>query len=266
MNYSVLMTVYQKDDPKHFSEAIESMLKQTVPTNDFILVCDGKLPIGLNRVIAGYGNKLKVIRLDKNYGLGIALNKGLASCSNELIARMDSDDISLPDRCEKQIREFENDDQLSVLSGTVQEFSGDVLLQKRALPEYNDEIIEWSRKRNPFNHPAVMFRKSAVIKAGGYTEDFHLFEDYDLWTRMLRNDEKAKNLTDVLLYMRVSDNTYKRRGGKNYAKALLKFHNHLRKSGWIDLRSFLTCAVPHAGVCVMPNTLRKKVYKTLRES
>lgn len=242
------------------------MLQQTIPTDDFVLVCDGELTEELNREVLRIAECVRVIRLKQNRGLGIALNVGMQHCRHDLIARMDSDDISLPDRCEKQMNAFKQNGGISVLSGAIQEFDGDVLLKKRVLPENHKELVEWSRKRNPFNHPAVMYRKSAVLKAGGYTEDYHLFEDYDLWVRMLRSGAKGANLSDVLLNMRVSDAMFKRRGGRAYARDLLRFHNHLRGTGWISTGTFLSCAVPHAVVCMLPNGVRKGVYMRLRES
>ena len=266
MKYSVLMTVYKNDDPKFFEAAIESMLNQTLPTDNFVLVCDGKLEKGLNNVIKRFLDKLTVVRLKRNCGLGVALKHGLKYCQHDLVARMDSDDISLPDRCEKQVRAFESDKNLAILSGTIQEFSGDILLKKRSLPTEHEEIVTLSQKRNPFNHPAVMYRKSAVIAAGGYNEKYHNFEDYDLWVRMLKNGAKGRNLDDTILRMRVSDDMYRRRGGRDYAKNLLRFHNHLRKTGWISTKTFATCAVPHSVVCIMPNSMRKVVYKALRKN
>ncbi len=242
------------------------MLRQTIPTDDFVLVCDGELTEELNRVVSRFAEYMRVIRLKENRGLGIALNIGMEHCRHDLIARMDSDDVSLSNRCEKQLNSFRQDAGLSILSGSVQEFEGDTLLKKRVLPEKHKELVEWSRKRNPFNHPAVMYRKTAVLKAGGYTEDYHLFEDYDLWVRMLRNGAKGANLSDVLLNMRVSDAMYQRRGGGAYARDLLRFHNHLRDTGWISTGTFLSCAVPHAVVCMLPNGVRKGVYKRLREN
>lgn len=266
MKYSVLMTVYKKDNPLYFAEAVESMMRQTVKTDDFVLVCDGELTEELNFEVSRFAEHIRVIRLKANRGLGIALNIGMEHCKYDLIARMDSDDISLSNRCEKQLNFFRQNAELSVLSGSVQEFEGDTLFKKRVLPEKHDELVEWSRKRNPFNHPAVMYRKTAVLKAGGYTEDYHLFEDYDLWVRMLQSGAKGANLNDVLLNMRVSDAMYKRRGGKAYACDLLRFHNHLRNTGWIGTGTFLFCAVPHAVVCMLPNCVRKGIYTRLRES
>ena len=263
-NYSVLMSVYAKENPDWLKQAIDSMLNQTVKTDDFVLVCDGPLTEALDAVIAGYGENLHVLRLEKNLGLGNALNVGMGACKNELIARMDSDDISAPDRCEKQLRAFEQDPELGILSGALTEFmeTPDQVTGERRLPCTHEQILAFSRKRCPFNHPCVMFRKSVVLAAGGYNGKFRM-EDYYLWIRILQTGCKAANLEDVLLYMRTSPDMYLRRGGSFYAKDMLRFHWWAYKTGWESLGDFLTGAVPHAVVCVMPNRVRGLVYNFL---
>lgn len=268
-NYSVLMSVYFKEKPNNLRQAMESMRCQTVPTNDFVLVCDGPLTDGLNAVInkeqKKLGTVLQVLRLEKNGGLGNALNEGLKICKNELVARMDSDDISRPYRCEKQMELFERYPNISLSSGTVSKFvtDPDHPEGERTLPITDVEIRVFSRKRNPMNHPCVMFKKSAVEEAGGYNEAYHLFEDYYLWVRMLMKGYKARNTQEVLLDMRSPADMYLRRGGKKYAEDMLQFHQWMKKSGWSGEIDYLTGAVPHAVVCVLPNGVRKLVYEKL---
>lgn len=268
--YSVLMSVYYKETPAFLRASMESIRNQTVPTNNFVVVCDGPLTPELDSVLQEeqtlFGTSLLVHRLAKNGGLGNALNEGLKKCRNELVARMDSDDISRPDRCEKQLRIFENDPSIDFLSGTISEFEKDPRKPsgERRLPETNAEIIRFSKKRNPMNHVAVMFKKSAVRDAGGYRETFHLFEDYYLWVRMLRKGFKAENIPDVLVDVRTPADMYLRRGGKAYAKTMMKFHRWLRKTGWTSETDYLTGALPHAVICVMPNKIRKMAYRLLR--
>lgn len=135
---------------------------------------------------------------------------------------------------------------------------------RRVLPEHQSEIVRFSKKRNPFNHPSVMFRKSDVIEAGGYSERFHLFEDYYLWVRMLKNGCQTANIRETLLNMRVSEDTYMRRGGLSYAKDMIRFHYWLLRTDWIKGLDFLTGTIPHVIVCLMPGGVRKVVYKILR--
>lgn len=250
---------------------MESMRKQTVPTNDFMLACDGPLTKELDEVIAEehylFGTVLHVHRLEKNGGLGNALNEGLKVCRNELVARMDSDDISRLDRCEKQLRLFESFPEISLSSGTVSEFvtDPDHPTGKRTLPITDEEIRTYSRKRNPMNHPCVMFKKSAVEASGGYKGTFNLFEDYYLWVRMLMKGYKARNTREVLLDMRSPADMYLRRGGKKYAEDMLRFHQWMKRNGWSSEVDYLSGAVPHAVVCVLPNGVRKLIYQGLRK-
>lgn len=268
-NYSVLMSVYYKEKPEYLRESMASIYDQTVSTNDFVLVCDGPLSDALEEVIVEmqelFEKHLHVVRLEKNSGLGNALNYGLDFCKNELVARMDSDDIAFMDRCENQLKCFESMSNLAIASGTILEFENSIeeITGKRQVPLSHTEICKFSRKRNPFNHPAVMFKKSEVKEAGGYSEEYPLFEDYYLWVRMLRNGSKGLNLATPVLYMRTPADMYMRRGGVAYAKKMLGFHQWLKSIHWSSLGDFLCGVVPHAIVCVMPNFLRKQIYKCI---
>lgn len=268
--YSVLMSVYDKENAEHLRLAMKSMFEQTVLTDDFVLVCDGPLTEALDSVIEDmaktYGDILNVIRLEQNVGLGNALNEGLIHCKHDLIARMDSDDISSTDRCEQQLEIFAHNDELAVCSGVIVEFEDaiDHVIGRRNVPESHEEICRFSRKRNPFNHPAVMFRKAYVEQVGGYKETYHLFEDYDLWIRMLMQECKGYNIQRPILYMRTTKDMYKRRGGRAYARDMLRFHKWMKDEGWSSSVDFWSGAVPHGIVCVLPNGIRKIVYKILR--
>ncbi|MFC3927405.1 glycosyltransferase [Streptococcus caprae] len=268
-HYSVLMSVYHKEKPLFLREAMESILHQTIPTNDFVLVCDGPLTSDLDNVIdemkTSFGEILRVHKLKENQGLGNALNIGLSLCRNDLVARMDSDDICLLNRCELQLQEFEKDESLSLLSGVVEQFHVNTMhiIGKRKVPSQYRDIITFSKKRNPFNHPAVMFRKQAVEAAGGYDERFNLFEDYYLWVRILRQGNRVSNLKETLVYMRTPIDMYERRGGVSYAKNLLAFNYWLLQIKWIGTFDYISGTLPHALVCILPNRLRKFVYTFL---
>ena len=181
-NYSVLMSVYIKEKPEYLKEAITSILNQTVKTNDFVIVCDGHLTEGLNKVIADfvttYSGLFNVYRLEHNMGLAKALNNGILQCKNEIIVRMDSDDVSMPDRVEKQMKAMKEKN-ADIVGSNIIEFVGDISNtgNMRVVPENNEEIIMFAKNRSPFNHPSVMYKKSAVIEAGFY-EDYRFFEDY----------------------------------------------------------------------------------------
>ena len=267
-HYSVLMSVYSKEKPEYLRLAMNSMWEQTVPTNDFVLVADGPLNTALDSVIEEMQQKhkeLHVIRLEQNQGLGNALNIGLKVCRNEIICRMDSDDISNPDRCEKQLNVFSTMPDLSICSGTITEFTENIndISGKREVPELNEEIVIWSKKRNPFNHMATMFKKTDVEAVGSYSEQFHLFEDYHLWIRMLQAGYRGYNLQTSLVNARMPDEGYDRRGGAEYAKCMLKFHSWLLETDWTKKGDYLTGALPHALVCVLPLNIRRMIYKRL---
>lgn len=269
-NYSVLMSVYKKENPLYLDESISSILSQTAPTNDFVLVCDGPLTGELYSVIDKYTNKypelFQIVQLEKNMGLGNALNEGMKFCKNELVARMDSDDIAIPERCISQIEQFEKDERLDILSGTVLEFNGttDNIISKKSLPETNEEIRRYARKRCPFNHPVVMYKKSSVQAAGGYL-DFPLFEDYYLWVRMLARGVRAYNIKQPLGFMRSGEDMYSRRGGFGYLKKAVKFRTYMFKNHYCGFADYAVSLGGQILVCLMPVKLRMKLYtKMLR--
>ncbi len=271
-NYSVLMSVYKNEKADFLRSAINSIFEQTVLTNDFVIVCDGPLSEELDAVISeaqdAHKDVLHIIRLEKNMGLGRALNIGIKECKNELVARMDSDDISRPDRCEKQISVFNENAEISVCSGTVEEFAffTDNIEAKRVLPENNGDIVEFSRKRNPFNHPCVMYKKSAVEAAGSY-QDFYLLEDYYLWIRMLQKGYKGYNIQEPILWMRAGSDMYKRRSGLKYTKSQEALFRYMRKVGFISTSQYLKSVITRGVSSLIPNSIRKLAYKkVLRES
>lgn len=265
-DYSVLMSVYYKEKPEFLRSAIESIQVQTAPTNDFVLVCDGPLTPELDAVITekshALGPILHVVRLSKNSGLGKALNAGLSYCKYELVARMDSDDIAYPDRCEKQMAVFNEKPEVSICSGIVEEFSGtpDVVEARRVPPETNEEILTFAKSRNPFNHPCVMYKKSDVEAVGSY-QDFYLLEDYYLWLRMLLAGYQGYNIQVPLLHMRAGSDMYKRRAGIKYAKTQIKLFKFMRGKRIITNSQYLKSCVLRSGSAMAPNSLRKFLFK-----
>lgn len=270
--YSVLMSVYHKERPEYLKQAIESIQVQSLSTNDFVLVCDGPLNDELDAVIQTkqleMGENLNVVRLAKNRGLGNALNEGIKHCKNELVARMDSDDIAYPDRCEKQIAVFNTHSEVSICSGIVEEFTTDpnTVDTKRVPPETNAEIIEFAKKRNPFNHPCVMYKKSAVKAVGSY-QDFYLLEDYYLWLRMLMAGYQGYNIQEPLLHMRAGSDMYKRRAGWKYAKTQAKLFKFMKQQGFIGNGQYIKSCVIRSGSALAPNWLRKFMFeRVLRDA
>lgn len=269
--YSVLMSVYHKEKSEYLKQAIESIQAQTYPTDDFVLVCDGPLNSELDAVIMTkqqeMGDTLNVIRLKKNGGLGNALNEGIKHCKNELVARMDSDDIAYPDRCEKQINVFNAHSEVSVCSGIVEEFTTnpEVVDTRRVPPKTNAEIVEFAKKRNPFNHPCVMYKKSDVEAVGSY-QDFYLLEDYYLWLRMLMAGYQGCNIQEPLLHMRAGSEMYLRRAGWKYAKIQAKLFKYMKDSGFIGNGQYMKSCLIRSGSALAPNWLRKFMFeKVLRK-
>lgn len=264
--YSVLMSVYHKENAANLRTAMNSMWEQTIPTDDFVLVCDGPLTPELNDVIdemeQQHGDILRVVRLEKNVGLGNALNAGIKKCKNELVARMDSDDISRPDRCEKQLAVFCEKAEVCVVSGVVEEFtaSPDKINARRVLPEMQDQILSFARKRNPFNHPCVMYKKSAVEASGGY-RDIYLLEDYYLWIRMLQKGFVGYNLQIPLLWMRAGSDMYKRRSGWRYAKSQKALFRYMRDSGFINEWQYIKSVAVRIVSSLTPNRIRELMFK-----
>lgn len=264
--YSVLMSVYHKEKPEYLKQAIASIQAQTLPTDDFVLVCDGPLNDALDAVIAKkqqeMGKTLNVVRLAKNGGLGNALNEGIKHCKNELVARMDSDDIAYQDRCEKQIAVFYKHSEVSICSGIVEEFTStpDVVDAKRVPPEAHEEIVEFAKKRNPFNHPCVMYKKSVVEAVGSY-QDFYLLEDYYLWLRMLMAGYQGYNIQEPLLHMRAGSDMYLRRAGWKYAKTQVKLFKFMKEQGFIGEGQYIKSCVIRSGSALAPNWLRKLMFE-----
>lgn len=270
--YSVLMSVYHKERPEYLKQAIESIQVQSLSTNDFVLVCDGPLNDEIDAVIQTkqleMGENLNVVRLAKKGGIGIALNEGIKHCKNELVARMDSDDIAYPDRCEKQIAVFNTHSEVSICSGIVEEFTTDpnTVDTRRVPPETNAEIIEFAKKRNPFNHPCVMYKKSAVKAVGSY-QDFYLLEDYYLWLRILMAGYQGYNIQEPLLHMRAGSDMYKRRAGWKYAKTQAKLFKFMKQQGFIGNGQYIKSCVIRSGSALAPNWLRKFMFeRVLRDA
>lgn len=265
MDYSVLMSVYYKEKPEHLRQSINSMIHQSVPTNDFVLICDGPLGAELNAVVdemqQQYPAILHVFRLEKNMGLGSALNYGMQYCRNSLVARMDSDDIARSDRCKRQLEIFEQKPDVGMVSGIVEEFtdSPERVDARRVPPESHEEIIRFAKKRNPFNHPCIMFRKEEVEKAGGYQELF-LLEDYFLWIRMLLNGTQGYNVQVPLLWMRTGNGMYKRRSGMRYIKSQRWLFQYMYKKRFITARECWAACMIRLLSSVLPTCFRKQFF------
>lgn len=271
IKFSVLLSVYKKEKACYLREALKSIYtNQSIKPSEIILVEDGPLTAELYKEIETQkntlGNILKIIKLDKNSGLGLALQKGILACSNEIIARMDTDDISCYDRFEKQINFLINNPDVDVLGGYMKEFIGDInnVICIKDAPVNN--IEKYMKFRDPVNHPTVILKKSKVLEAGNYQEIL-LNEDSYLWRRMLVCGSKFANIPEPLLYFRTSDDTYKRRGGWKYVKAEWLLQKKYKELGLISWIEFWENIILKTIVRIMPNFTRKLIYlKLLRKN
>ena len=265
--FSVAMAVYGKDNPLHFKTAVDSILNQTCQPDEVVLVVDGPVPSDLNEVITEYEAMpiFQVIRLEKNSGHGHARRTSLAHCTHELVALMDADDISRPDRFEKQLAYMEQNPTVSIVGGSIAEFidSPDNVVSYRNVECEDARIKADLRIRCPFNQMTVLLRREDADRAGGYL-DFYCEEDYYLWVRMALLDVKFGNLPDVLVDVRVGADMYRRRGGVRYFKSEARLQWYMYKNRLIGLyRYALNVAKRLVVQVLLPNRIRGYVFRKL---
>lgn len=271
MNYqfSVLISTYNKDRPIDFRKAIESVsFNQTVSPDEILVVIDGPVSEELSETIKYIENHIPYVKtywLPQNVGLGNAMKIGVDLCSNELIARMDADDIAVPNRFEKQIRFFEENPDISIVGGQISEFINEPqnVVGCRQVPCQQEDLARYTKSRCPFNHMTVMFKKSDVIAVGNY-QDWHYNEDYYLWIRMAEADCKFANLPDTLVNVRVGKEMYARRGGWKYFKSEKGIQDYMLKRNIISFPRYLfNVAVRFCVQVAMPNKVRGFIFQKL---
>lgn len=264
LKYSVLMTVYTKDNPDYFALSLDSMINQTCKPDEIVIVKDGSIRKQLQDIIDSRKNRqVKIIQLQLpvNKGLGLALNEGIKICKNELIARMDADDYSMPNRCELQLKMFEKYPDLDIIGCPVDEFVDDIdnVVGCRNVPYTNDEIYVFAKKRDPFNHPTVMYKKSVVLKAGMYS-DYRKNQDTDLWIKMLSNGAQCMNLKEHVFRFRFDSDTYRKRKSWVNTKILLEIRYKAWQSGFNTFFDFLLVATSQIGVYMLPVWFQRWLY------
>lgn len=264
--YSVLMSLYIKEKPEYLKCAIQSMVDQTLEPDEIVIVKDGKITPELQSVLDEYSKRypelFNIVGYEKNRGLGLALNYGLEHCRNELVARMDTDDIAKPDRCEKQLREFEKNPDLSLLGSSVDEFytTPDEVVSRRVVPTEHKAIYEFAKRRSAFNHPTVMYKRSKVLALGGYG-DLRRNQDVDLFGRMLYSGLIAGNIEESLLFFRSNDDLAKRRKSWENTKSYIDTIKKFWKIGYSSFCDYVVIAVAQTGMFMMPVKLQHWVYK-----
>ena len=263
--FSVAMSVYNGDNAQFFAESLESVFNQSVQPDEVVLVVDGPVSSQIKSVIETFNQRknTQVIWLEKNRGAGFAKRISLNACQYNFVAIMDSDDICLNNRFEKQIECFKKDKDLSIVGGTIQEFMYEKhnVIGLRKVPLEHKDILEYLKYRCPFNHMTVMFKKSEVERSGGYL-DWHYNEDYYLWIRMYLNKCKFKNLSDILVLARTSHDFYNRRGGMKYFFSESKLQRYMYKNRVINLTLFIrNIFIRFIIQVILPNKLRGFIFK-----
>lgn len=280
MGISVLMSIYEKEKTEYFQAAMESILAQTYPADEIVLIQDGPLTPELMDMIGKYQILLDDRRREQglnrprfvtyafpeNVKLGLALKKGVELCSQEYIARMDTDDIAKTGRLEQQFHYMQTHPDTAVLGGAIEEFSDDGAIHRiKHMPTGSANVRNYARYRNPVNHMTVMMKKSAVLSAGNY-EHFPNLEDYDLWIRVLAKGYQIDNLPEVLVEARTNADFYGKRGGMGYWKRYMELRRKERTLGNLTFFQYVKACALTTAMVASPDGLRKFFYRILRRN
>ncbi len=266
--FSVLSSIYHKEHPLHFNSCMESIWdKQTLKPTEIVLIEDGPLTPELDQIIAKWqaklGKTLRVKKLEQNVGTGKAKNIGLQECTYDIVCIVDTDDIYVPERFEKQIKFLEKNPDVSIVGGQILEFVEDTQnpTGMRNVPLSNEDLRNYAKKQSPFNNMTITYRKSHILEVGGYQH--HLWmEDYNLFLRVIAKGHKIQNLPDVLVYARIDNGMHGRRKGFQYIKSekqlldlkkQLKLQNPLYANMLFLVRSAFR---------LLPANLLGKIYNT----
>lgn len=265
MQFSILMSVYHKEKAEYLLESLESIITQTLPPSEIVLVKDGPLTKDLDDLIevycAKYPQLFKIISLEVNSGLGYALSRGVEACSHNIIARMDTDDISKSNRFEKQLIFLKENPGIALVGSFIAEFedSPENIYATRKVPLDHSQIFKFAKYRNPLNHMSVMFRKESVIEVNNY-KTFYYFEDYYLWVRMLLNNSKMANIPEILVNVRAGKNMLNRRKGVFYIKQEIKIFYLFYKLGFINGYDFIKNVSNRVFLRVIPTSIAQYLY------
>ncbi|MFK5215369.1 glycosyltransferase family 2 protein [Glaesserella parasuis] len=266
MKFSVLMSLYFKEKPEYLTECFESLKNQTVQADEIVVVFDGAITPELEQVMQNFAEilPLNIVRLEQNQGLGKALNHGLTHCRNEWVFRMDTDDICIPERFEKQIAFIEQNPDTIIFGGQIAEFGSDIndIVSYRRVPTETKAIVEFTQKRCPFNHMTVAYQKNAVLECGGYQD---LQEDYYLWIKLVALGKKVANLPEVLVYARVGNGMVGRRCGIAQAKAEWRLFKLKHQVGMQNVVSGFITFTMRVIPRLLPTVLLTQFYKLLRK-
>ena len=266
--YSVLVGLYGGDDAGHLAQCLDSLLAQTVPSDDIVISVDGPIGGGLAETVDRYAAthpQIHPVHLPENVGQGRAYAQTLPTCRHEIVFRMDADDICVPDRMERQLAFLAEHPDVDLLSATIAEFEDDVdhVVSYRRVPPGHDEIVAMAKRWNPINQPAAVFRKSAALAVGGY-QHFPRFEDYDLWVRMLMAGSKAANVQDPLVYYRLDPENLDRRRSWAATKSAWGFHLWKCRVGFAGIADTAYALTILTGAFLTPGPIYRWVYRHAR--
>ena len=260
------MSVYEKDNSSYLEESISSILNQSFPTNDFVIIEDGPLSASLYEVLSKFKNHypsvISIYSNTENKGLAFSLNRGLSLCKNRLVARMDADDISAPRRCEKELIEFSKNKDLVIVGTDMVEFSGDIsdILSYKRMPSSKEKILKYSRRRSPFNHPSVMYDKNIILRLGGYNENNLRAEDFELFSLLVFKGFDCFNINEFLLYYRSNSSQLKRRFSFQSCESVILTQYKNYRMGYIRLSDlfYVFCAQIFGLFC--PKFVLQKIF------
>jgi glycosyltransferase involved in cell wall biosynthesis len=270
------MSIYSKENPHFFEQSLKSIFSQSITPNQFVLVKNGPLTSELEEIIETYASKFKnifsFVSHHVNLSLGKSLDSGISICKNELIARMDSDDIATPFRCELLLKKFHSDNSLDICGGYMLEFYDDNITNTKTLrtvPISSSRIKRFARMRSPFNHSSIMFKKSSVVRCGGYGNSRRK-EDFDLFSRMLNMGCNAQNIPEVLIYGRTNNKSFKRKKSFIYVTDYIKVMSRNLKFGYCNFYEFFIVVSYQLAIFILPTVfsrmftnifLRKRGFK-----
>lgn len=263
---SVLMSVYKNDIPKNVVTAVESVVNQTLPPKQIVMMVDGPVSKEMEKTLKELDKKYEILELHfqkQNQGLGKTMANGSAFCKHEFIARMDSDDIAMPERFEKQMKVFEEHPEFDMVGSNAQEFFNEPenLAGIKAVPETHEQIVEFMKSRCPFCHMTVTMRKSILEKAGGYKDWFYA-EDWYLWIRMYLAGAKFYNIQENLVLARINYDTFARRGGLKYYKSIKGLLKLMKDNKMIGLIKYTKEKCRRfIGHVLIPKKLKNRMYR-----
>jgi glycosyltransferase involved in cell wall biosynthesis len=264
--FSLLVPVYDGDRPDHLRRALRSAVDdQTVRPDQVVIVRDGPVRDELAECLDEFVRRSPVpvtlVPLPSNGGLGPALDQGLAASWFDVIARMDADDVAMPHRFEVELPLIEDAD---IVGAGLLEFVEDIdhIVGQRTPPTEPGQIQRYARMHDPFNHPTVVYRRRAVLAAGGYG-DLPLMEDYALFARMLAGGARPVNVAEPLVFYRVGAQAYKRRGGAALLRSELRLQREFRRRGFTTPAEYVRNVLVRGGYRLIPWWCRRAVYKPI---